>query len=455
MPSLFRTGVSLSLLFFALSAALQAPGLWGPAGVSPLRWPEFLDGLARGEGAAALAWTLVVLACLSFVPRARLVAWILFYPFALPLMDGGGPFLFYQWDVLLLEVLVLAALLELAGESSRWPVWAGRAALFKLMFLSGCVKLQSGDPNWWGLTALDYHFWTQPLPTPLAFYADALPAAVKKLMTLAALALEIGGAFLLFTGRRARRLVAGLFIGLQLSIALTGNYAFFNLLSASLALFGWIETAGPGARARAAFASSRVWGARALARGAGAALVLLSLGWCVRPFLGDRLRLLDEALLPAAAWRVNSGYGLFAIMTTERTEISIEASRDGVSWEAYRFRWKPDAPGDCGAWIAPHQPRLDWQMWFLSLALPDPHWAARSPWFLRLLDGLARREPSVLALMGEPPFGGEAPRLLRVRARDFTPNRDGAGDGCWRAGEYRELLPAFPPDALTPYVRDL
>src|SRR5205085_104804 len=42
--------------------------------------------------------------------------------------------------------------------------------LFKLMFMSGVVKLTSGDDCWWNLTALDYHYWTQPLPTPIAWW---------------------------------------------------------------------------------------------------------------------------------------------------------------------------------------------------------------------------------------------------------------------------------------------
>lgn len=39
-----------------------------------------------------------------------------------------------------------------------------------------------------------------------------------------------------------------------------------------------------------------------------------------------------------------NGYGLFRTMTTERPEVVIEGTSDGVSWKEYTFRWKLGAP---------------------------------------------------------------------------------------------------------------
>ncbi|MBX3016459.1 MAG: lipase maturation factor family protein [Bdellovibrionaceae bacterium] len=439
MRRLFYAGVSASLFFFALSAALQAPGLWGSGGLSPLRYPEIF-GLTPGAGVGALSWTLVGLSLASFLPRVRFFAWLLFYPLALILMNGGGPFLSFQWDTLLLEVLVLAALLDRWGLDSAFPVWAGRVALFKLMFLSGCVKLQSGDPTWADLTALHYHFWTQPLPTPLAPFFEMLPDIVKKFMTVSTLALEIGGGFMLFLGRRARQTAAGSFILLQVVIALTGNYAFFNLLSATLALFAFMETGRERPRGEIA---------PLFARTAGGVLIVVSLLWCLRPFASDAFTRLDPVLMTFIETRVNSSYGLFAVMTTERVEVSIEGTRDGIHWQPYRFKWKPDRTEDCGSWIAPHQPRLDWQMWFLSLSVRSADWLNYSPWFMHLLDGIGEGRPAVMALLRESPFGEEPPRLLRVHAREFTPG----SDACWNTGEPRVLLAPFTPDSLKKFIR--
>jgi len=52
--------------------------------------------------------------------------------------------------------------------------------VFRLNFLSGAVKLLSHDPTWRNLTALDFHFYTQPLPTVLAWYADKLPQSIHR-----------------------------------------------------------------------------------------------------------------------------------------------------------------------------------------------------------------------------------------------------------------------------------
>ena len=42
------------------------------------------------------------------------------------------------------------------------------------MFASGVVKLQSECPTWWGLTALDWHYQSQCIPTLFAYYAHNL-----------------------------------------------------------------------------------------------------------------------------------------------------------------------------------------------------------------------------------------------------------------------------------------
>ena len=65
--------------------------------------------------------------------------------------------------------------------------------------------------------------------------------------------------------------------------------------------------------------------------------------------------------------RIVNSYGLFASMTTTRPEIIVEGSRDGVEWLAYEFRYKPGDLNRMPPVVAPHQPRLDWQMWFAAL----------------------------------------------------------------------------------------
>ena len=104
------------------------------------------------------------------------------------------------------------------------------------MFLSGATKLLAFDDTWWKLTALDYHYWTQPLPWWTSWYVHQLPSGFDRVSVAVTLLIELGAPFLVFFGRRGRAVAFVLLVGLQLAIAWTGNYGFFNLLTVVLCL---------------------------------------------------------------------------------------------------------------------------------------------------------------------------------------------------------------------------
>ncbi len=92
----------------------------------------------------------------------------------------------------------------------------------------------------------------------------------------------------------------------------------------------------------------------------------------------------------------------FAVMTTQRREIILEGSNDGINWLPYEFKYKPGKLDEALSWNIPHQPRLDWQMWFA--ALRD---LRESSWVFALMKRLQEGSKPVLSLFGEKPF----PRL--------------------------------------------
>ena len=98
------------------------------------------------------------------------------------------------------------------------------------------VKLLSGDTNWAHLTALTYHYWTQPLPNMISWYANQLPLWFQKLSCALLFVIELFIPFLIFCGRWGRLIAFFGITGLQLLIILTGNYCFFNLLAIGLCL---------------------------------------------------------------------------------------------------------------------------------------------------------------------------------------------------------------------------
>jgi hypothetical protein len=149
----------------------------------------------------------------------------------------------------------------------------------------------------------------------------------------------------------------------------------------------------------------------------------------------------DRGLALVRPFGTFNAYGAFAVMTKSRAEIIVEATQDGVTWAPYEFPWKPGALERRPQFVAPLQPRLDWQMWFASLST-----CQGSPWVLSLQRALLRDVPEVTALFGRLPFAG---RPLAVRTRRFeyrfapldTP-------GVWWVATERG--PFCPPLALGP-----
>jgi lipase maturation factor 1 len=129
-----------------------------------------------------------------------------------------------------------------------------------------------------------------------------------------------------------------------------------------------------------------------------------------------------------APLRIVNTYGLFAVMTTARPEIIIEGSDDGVHWHEYTFKYKPGDVRRPPLWNIPHQPRLDWQMWFAALDT-----ASQNPWFLRFLQRLLENSPEVTALLGSNPFPHKPPLYVRALLYDyrFSSREEKEATGAW------------------------
>jgi len=427
----------------AAHAALGAAAYWF---LPTLFWVNSTDtALVAGTVAGVLAGALLVI---DKWTRPALIALFVLY---LSCVYAGQDFMNFQWDALLLEAGFLAIFLT---SGSRVVVWLYRWLLFRFLFLAGIVKLLSGDLTWHGLTALDYHFWTQPLPTPLAWYAAQLPSWTLRAGTAATLLIEVGIVFLVFLPRRVRAFAACCVLLLQSLITLTGNYNFFNLLTMLLCIFLFDDAALRGIvpfslRARAQRRSPRPQRA-ATAVATVVALLVVPVGvnriW--QSVERSNLPVLGTLTLIVSPFDIVNSYGLFAVMTTARPEIVIEGSSDGVSWREYVFRYKPGPLSRPALWNIPHQPRLDWQMWFAALGS-----ARESHWIESLMWHLLKGSPSVLGLLESNPFPGGAPRYVRAVLYDyqFADRSTHRQTGQWwirrLVGRY------FPEVKLTDFVR--
>ncbi|XP_004460427.2 lipase maturation factor 2 [Dasypus novemcinctus] len=583
---LFLQGVAAVFMFAFASLYMQIPGLYGTDGILPARrtlrpqgktrlqqlwevptllWEAPRLGLdtAQGLELLSLLGALLGLGALLLRPLRHLLVYLLLWVAYLSVCQVGQVFLYFQWDSLLLETGFLAVLVAplrlrqpphrkqgpLGGLAGAWPheglpFWLVRWLLFRLMFASGVVKLTSRCPTWWGLTALTYHYETQCLPTPAAWLAHHLPVWLHRLSTVATFLIEIAVPPLFFAPIRRVRLAAFYSqVLLQVLIAVTGNYNFFNLLTLVLAtaLLDDQHLAAEPSRGRRrkapapwpqallavlslllelaiygllAYGTAHYfglevdWAQRSIHSRttftfhqfsqwlktvtlptmwlgvASLAWELLAAFWrwtqvqgCLRKlWAAVQLSVLGTAtvamftisLVPysymepgthgrlwAGAHRLfgtvehlqlASSYGLFRRMTGlgGRPEVVLEGSYDGHRWMEIEFMYKPGNVSRPPPVVAPHQPRLDWQMWFAALG---PH--THSPWFtslvLRLLQG---KEPVIRLLQSNParyPFHKQPPTYIRAQRYKYWFSQPGEQGRWWRRQWVEEF---FPPVSL-------
>ncbi len=147
----------------------------------------------------------------------------------------------------------------------------------------------------------------------------------------------------------------------------------------------------------------------------------------------------------AELWHVVNPYGLFAVMTTSREEIVVEGSDDGEHWTDFNFKFKPGDPQQAPRWVAPYQPRLDWQMWFAALSDYK-----NTPWFSQFMLRLLEGSPDVLALLKDGPFQDHPPRFVRARVYEyhFSDSQTRRTTGAWWSRQYLGIY--FPAVSLRP-----
>jgi len=465
----FSRWMALIYLIAFWSLGAQVLGLIGSHGILPLS--DFLHYVRQQEGANSF-WTAptlcwfngsdgfllflcgggVALSILLFMGVMPGLTAFLLWMFYLSLTVGAQDFLGFQWDNLLLEAGFLLIFLlpqpfrinlKPSARPSAIVIWLLRWLLFRLIFESGIVKLVSGDFNWSHLTALTYHYWTQPLPNVISWYANQLPLWFQKLSCALLLLIEIVVPFFIFGGRWGRLIAFFGITGLQLLIILTGNYCFFNLLAIGLCMtlledehYKKILSFPNALVGNLEIRAARVF-YKTISSFLAAFILISSLGMMADSFAHISLpRPIEDLLVAISPMRSVNNYGLFAVMTTQRDEIILEGSRDGEHWLPYEFRYKPGNVRQAPRWAMPHQPRLDWQMWFAALGT----WR-ENQWVLALMERLLQGEPAVTRLLADNPFAGHPPRYIEATVWEyhFTDFKTRAQTGDWWSREFKGL----------------
>jgi hypothetical protein len=458
----FLRGLGLVYLSAFWSMATQVNGLIGADGILPLQgqlaritqmypqekywyfptlfWLDASDAALKGVCFAG-----IIAACLVTLNLFTRTALSVCFACYLSITTAGQDFTSFQWDVFLLESGFLAILLT---WNSQLILFLYRLLIARFMFMGGVVKIASGDPTWANLTALNYHYLTQPLPSPLGYYAYFLPEWWHKLCTSGVLFIELLIPFFVFMPRPLRLFAAWSFILLQTGIMLTGSYTFFNVLTLLLCvlLFDDRDMAKITPDSLRTSINQRYKAATLPANicatiWAGFVVVVLATHIWMEQTKRPPLQPLATLLQVASAFAVVNNYGPFAVMTTERNEIIIEGSQDGVNWLEYGFKYKPDAVDKPMVWNIPHQPRLDWQMWFAALSEPRA-----GGWFEKFMQRLQEGSPEVLALLANNPFPRQPPIHLRAYLYRYTyalPDQRAVNGQLWHREKVRLYWPSF------------
>jgi hypothetical protein len=464
-------GLGLVHVLAFLSLWVQVDGLIGRAGLLPagnaavvlaktLGWKKFLalpsvfwiyptDGMLHGMCAAGIGLGLAVVLGL-FQGPALLLLWVLY----LSLVTVFQIFLSFQWDLLLLEVTFFSLLI------APWGMWAHRApepaplgltllrALFlKVMFLTGLVKVVSGDPAWRDFTALSHHYMTQPLPNPLSWYMHQAPLWLHKVSLALGWGVQLFLPWLFLFGRKPRMVALLGTLVVVAAAQATGNVGFWHLLIVVIAL-SLLDDGVLHRVCRIPLRSPPTVPDQAGRSPVGGYLVgvfatlLLSLNvillWALAvgpteiPGWGQRILTRTQVL------HLANIYGPFPTIPRTRAEVVFEGSEDGSTWLPYEFRYKPTDTDRIPPLVAPHQPRLDWMMYVAAQQTCDDHL-----WVTRVMEGLVGGSEPVTELFRENPFSEGPPRHVRSTVWTYRFTAPGEDPEAWwvREGPEREYCP--------------
>ena len=482
------------------SCAFQIQGLIGPNGILPvdpylrelaqhfsgveLYWyaPTLL-WFSSGAHALTALWVVGMIASVllffNLWPRGMLaICFIAFLSFITAAQDFSS----YQSDGMLLEAGFIALFfappgfrpgLGAAHPPSRLSYFLLQWEWFRIYFESGLVKMLSGDPQWKHLTAMDEYYQNGPLPTWIGWYVERLPHWFHAATAGGTLALELVVVWMMFLPRRWRMVLFCIVTPWEIGIILTANYAFLNYLVLLLGvlllddrLLAPLIDKLPVIGSRAGAASSAPtniitapgsgihppvrgdgnWLARFRAPLRTARMVAegFFLGWVFYAttalLIGIVVPRDPPPMAPATLlepFRIANRFGLFAVMTRGRYEIEFQGSRDGKTWIAYPFRYKPQDPRAAPGIYAPYQPRFEWNLWFASL---EP-WR-QNPWVLSVQEQLLRNDSAVLSLFAGNPFGAQPPVQVRAILWQywFSTAEEKKTQGVWWRREQRELF---------------
>ncbi|MFF4319617.1 lipase maturation factor family protein [Streptomyces sp. NPDC001568] len=374
---------------------------------------------------------------------AAMAMWAVLWLLYLSIVNVGQTWYSFGWESLLLEVGFLAVFL---GNTRTGPpvlvLWLLWWVLFRVEFGAGLIKMR-GDACWRKLTCLYHHHETQPMPGPLSWFFHHLPKPLHRVECAANHVTQLVVPFLLFTPRPVASYAAAVMIATQLWLVLSGNFAWLNWLTITLALSALDFTRITGAPPAAASRGAPIWYVVLVC-----VVTVLVLVLSRHPVANmiSRRQVMNRSY--DGLHLVNT-YGAFGSVSRIREEVVVEGTddrtpREDGAWREYGFKGKPGELRRIPGQFAPYHLRLDWLMWFAALS---PGYAR--DWFGPFVERLLAGDRDTLRLLRHNPFPDAPPRFVRARLYRyrFTTRRELHETGAWW---HRTLVREYlPPTRLT------
>lgn len=438
---IFLRFMALIYLFTFMSIHGQVGGLIGSEGILPastffdnlgemgsfltypsLFWIHAGDGFLKFSAFAGLFLSIMLF--LGFYQKLACgLLWFLLLSF----ISAGQNFFGHISDHLLLEAGFLAIFFApsqrkfgrplLEKEPSMVWIWLYRLLLFKVLFSSGIDRISENAELWRQMSFLNTHFLTQPLPSFISWHVHMFKVGFHEFCAWLITFVELLVPFYIFSPRKIRVVAFAFILIEQIFLLVTCNFGTYNLTIIALSLLLLENTHfGVSREEEAAHHHKQEGENKNLLWKIAPIVLILLMVLSIRPLAGSP----SGNPLIKASQIFGFGY-VYHTWTSfggheNRREIIVEGSQDGKVWKEYIFKFKPQIPTHLTAAIAPHIPRLDWQM---ALAADQAY--ENSPWMQNLFIRLLEASPAVLSLFEVNPFQDKPPLNIRAKLKVYKP----------------------------------
>ena len=405
---------------------------------------------------------LLSVTCLTGYQNA--IVWFLMWVCYISIMHVGQQFYGYGWESLLSETgfftIFFAPFFKVAIPKQNTKnniitvliLWI----LFRNMFGAGLIKLR-GDAVWTDLTALFYHFETQPMPNPLSWFFHHLPKSMLKAGVIFNHLIELVCPFLLFMPIFFRRIGAIGIIVFQCTLILSGNLSWLNYLTLVQCIPAFQHNIL--AINRSSLKNIRLNRFIPILfkrYGLVSVLVVATLILSIAPVV-NMLSPTQKMNMSFNRLHLLNTYGAFGHVGKTRYELVVlgttdKTISDDTEWKEYLFKGKPNRPDDPLPVIAPFHYRLDWQIWFAAM-----HPTIKDPWLVHFIYKLLINDKHVINLLKENPFEDEVPTYIKIDRYIYRFDNDKVSSKrIWKRDYVGQYCPPLKKDfpAIKNYLKE-